>query len=97
MLWHKQRFGKSQCSNVENGVPIMNFKRFILDNAHANWIVVHKVHGGGNPTLPYRGTQKTLVYFVVCKPRKNHVKTYLACLCNTNTNTCGNNIETPNI
>lgn len=47
----------------------------MLDSAHANWIVLQKVNGGGN--LPYRGTQTHLPIPLVCKSRENHAKTYL--------------------
>ena len=35
-----------------NGVSNMNFKGFMANNAHANWIAVKKIYGEGDPTLP---------------------------------------------
>jgi hypothetical protein len=35
-----------------NGVPNVNFKGFMEDSAQANWNVVKKIYGDGEPTLP---------------------------------------------
>jgi hypothetical protein len=33
---------------ANNGVPNLNFKGFMVDNAQANWNVVRIVYGSGN-------------------------------------------------
>ena len=37
---------------VDNGVSTVNFKGFMADRAQANWNVVMRIYGGGNPSLP---------------------------------------------
>lgn len=42
----------------ENGVPKVNFKGFMGDNAKANWNVVRKVYGDGDQTVPLEGHER---------------------------------------
>jgi hypothetical protein len=36
-----------------NGVPKVNFKGFITNNARANWNVVKKIYGDKDPICPW--------------------------------------------
>jgi hypothetical protein len=47
ILWGNINFVMSN-----NGVPNVNFKGFMEDSAQANWNVVKKIYGDGEPTLP---------------------------------------------
>ena len=43
----------------ENGVVHVNFKGFMADNAQANWNVVRKTYGNGDPTMPMEDYEHT--------------------------------------
>ena len=47
---------------AENGVSNVNFKGFMANNTHANWIAVRKIYGEGDPTLPMMGGEHICPY-----------------------------------
>ena len=47
---------------LENNVPKVNFKGFMTNNAHANWIVLRKVYGNGDPSLPLEAQECTCFF-----------------------------------
>ena len=48
---------------LENGVPNVNFKGFMADNAQANWIAVRKIYEDGDPLFPSR-VASLYVFFI---------------------------------
>lgn len=44
---------------TKNRVVNVNFKGFIANNAHANWIVNTKIYSEGEPILPVVGCKRT--------------------------------------
>ena len=47
---------------VENDVSKVNFKRFMTDNAQANWNAVRMIYGDGDPTLPMVVRERTCLF-----------------------------------
>ena len=47
---------------LDNDVPNVNFKGFMADNAQANWIVVRKIYGDGDPLIPLEGRELTCFF-----------------------------------
>jgi len=47
---------------AENGVLTVNFKGFMADSAQANWNAVRKIYGGGDPSLPMVGRERTCLF-----------------------------------
>jgi hypothetical protein len=47
---------------LENGVPNVNFKGFMADSAQANWIVVRKIYGDGDTSVPLEGRERTCLF-----------------------------------
>ena len=47
---------------LENGVPNVNFKGFMADNAHANWIAVRKNYCDGDPSFPLESHERTCLF-----------------------------------
>jgi hypothetical protein len=47
---------------LENGVPNVNFKGFVADSAQANSIVVRKIYGDGDPSVPLEGRERTCFF-----------------------------------
>ena len=47
---------------LENGIPNVNFKGFMVDSAHANWIAVRKNYGDGDPSIPLEGHERTCLF-----------------------------------
>ena len=44
------------------GVPIVNFKGFMVVNAQVNWNVVKKIYKEGDPSLPLLGHEHTCLF-----------------------------------
>lgn len=47
---------------LENDIPIVNFKGFMVDSAHANWIVMMKVYNDGDSNIPLEGRECTCLF-----------------------------------
>lgn len=59
----KSFFGKNlKVVMLDNGVPNLNFKGFILDNTHANWIAVRKIYGASDPRVPMEGHECMCIF-----------------------------------
>ena len=46
----------------ENEVDTINFKGFMADSAKANWNVVWKVYGSGDPWICMKGRERTCLF-----------------------------------
>lgn len=42
---------------LDSGVPNINVKGFMVDNAQENWIAVRKTYGDGDPCVPMEGSK----------------------------------------
>ena len=47
---------------LENGVPNVNFKRFMANSAQTNWIAVRKIYEDGDPSIPLEGREHTCIF-----------------------------------
>jgi len=47
---------------AENIVLTVNFKGFMADNAQKNWNAVKKIYGGGDPSMPMVGRERTCLF-----------------------------------
>ena len=48
---------------LDNGEPKMNFKGFMVDIAHANWIAVRKIYNDGDPSMALEGQDSTCFFY----------------------------------
>ena len=47
---------------LEYSVLNVNFKGFMANNAQTNWIVVRKIYGDGDPSVPLEGRERTCLF-----------------------------------
>lgn len=47
---------------VENGMSHVNYKGFMVDNAQANYNVVRKIYGNGDPTMAKEDCERTFLF-----------------------------------
>ena len=48
---------------AENGVPNVNFKGFMTDNAQVSWNAVRKIYRDGEPRLPIVDHEHTCLFY----------------------------------
>jgi hypothetical protein len=48
---------------LENGISNVNFKKFMADNAKANWNVVWKIYGFGDSVVPMENWERTCLFY----------------------------------
>ena len=62
MLGPNHFWGKLKCCHAREWCPNVNFKGFMVDSAHANWIAVRKNYGDGDPSIPLEGHERTCLF-----------------------------------
>jgi hypothetical protein len=61
---------------ARHGIPKPHFKRFMADNAQANWNAMRIVYGSGDPKVSIDGRERTC-YFHWTEFLEKHTKLYI--------------------